>query len=129
MIIVNIAISMLAIVVLQMAGMYVFSIITPFQDMEELKRGNVAVGLVMAGEFLSTAMVLGIAAYTNSSIWHMALWFLIGYVCLVLTYWVFEWATPSIKVSEHLQQGNVAVGMLLAAVFIGIAFAISSLII
>ncbi|OGX68270.1 MAG: hypothetical protein A2189_10035, partial [Paenibacillus sp. RIFOXYA1_FULL_44_5] len=88
-----------------------------------------AVGLVMAGEFLSTAMVLGIAAYTNSSIWHMALWFLIGYVCLVLTYWVFEWATPSIKVSEHLQQGNVAVGMLLAAVFIGIAFAISSLII
>ena len=129
MIIVNIAISMLAIVVLQMAGMYVFSIITPFQDMEELRRGNVAVGLVMAGEFLSTAMVLGIAAYTNSSIWHMALWFLIGYVCLVLTYWVFEWATPSIKVSEHLQQGNVAVGMLLAAVFIGIAFAISSLII
>ncbi|BCG57098.1 hypothetical protein PUR_05230 [Paenibacillus sp. URB8-2] len=35
---------------------------------EELKNGNVAVGLALDGKFLATAIILGVAAYTNSSI-------------------------------------------------------------
>ncbi|KAA9005814.1 DUF350 domain-containing protein [Paenibacillus spiritus] len=125
----NIVISIFAMIVLQLVGMLVFSWMTPFKDMEELKRGNLAVGLAMGGKFLATAIVLGIAAYTNSTIWHMALWFAVGYVCLVLAYWIFELVTVGFKVSDHLKQGNVAVGAMLCLVYIGTAFAISSLII
>nr|WP_255654838.1 DUF350 domain-containing protein [Cohnella sp. REN36] len=114
---------------MQLIGMVVFNWMTPFNDLEELKRGNAAVGLAMGGKFMSTAIVLGVSAYTNSSIWHMMLWFAVGYVCLVLAYWVFDWATPGLKLSEHLQKGNVAVGILLACVYIGTSFAISSLIV
>ncbi|MNQ97984.1 hypothetical protein D3C85_1136570 [compost metagenome] len=97
--------------------------------MEEINNGNVAVGITMGGKFVATAIILGIAAYTNSSIWHMSLWFAVGYACLIASYWVFDWLTPGIKLSDQLKQRNVAVGILLAAVYIGIAISISSLII
>lgn len=128
-IVVNLVISLIVILLLQMVGMYILSKITPFNDMEELNKGNVAVGLVFGGQFLATAIILGVSAYTNSSIWYMALWFAVGYVCLVLSYWIFDWLTPGIKLSDQLKDGNKAVGLLLACVYIGVAFAVSSLII
>ncbi|MFC4778743.1 DUF350 domain-containing protein [Paenibacillus sp. GCM10023252] len=129
MIVVDLFISVLVIIVLQLLGMVIFSWMTPYNDMEELKKGNVAAGLAMGGKFLSTAIVLGVAAYTNTSIWHMALWFAVGYACLVAVYWIFEWVTPGVKLGQQLQEGNVAVGILLCFVYIGTGFAISSLII
>ncbi|GIQ70251.1 DUF350 domain-containing protein [Xylanibacillus composti] len=129
MIVVNLFISVLAIVILQLTGMFLFSIMTPFNDLEELRKGNTAVGVALGGKFLATAIILGVAAYTNASILHMGMWFFVGYVCLIATYWVFDWATPGIKLSENLQKGNTAVAALLAFVYVGIAFAVSSLIV
>jgi putative membrane protein len=128
-IILDVVVSFLVIVVLQLLGMFFFSLMTPFDDMEQLRKGNPAVALAMGGQFLATAIILGISAYSNTSIWHMSLWFGIGYVFLFLTYWIFEWVTPKLKVSEHLLNGNVAVGALLACVYVGMGFTISSLLI
>lgn len=125
----NIGVSLVAIIVLQIIGMLIFFLKTPFNDMDELKKGNVAVGLALGGKFIATGIILGISAYTNTSIWFMAIWFLIGQVCMVIVYWVFGLVTPKFKVSEELEKGNVAVGLLLCAVFIGTAISISSLII
>ncbi|NDI34795.1 DUF350 domain-containing protein [Chengkuizengella sediminis] len=129
MIIVDLLISVLVITILQLLGMIVFSLITPFNDLEELKKGNTAVGLAFGGKFLGTAIILGVSAYTNTSILHMSLWFLVGYLCLLLTYFIFDWVTPGLKLSEHLEKGNIAIGVLLAFVYLGIGFAVSSLII
>lgn len=128
-IVINLVVSILTIVLLQVLGMVVFTLMTPFKDMEELKKGNVAVALAFGGKFLATAIILGVAAYTNTSIWFMMLWFAVGYVCLVAAYWIFELFTPGFRISEQLQKGNIAVGVVLAMVFVGTAFAVSSLII
>ncbi|WP_223068690.1 DUF350 domain-containing protein [Paenibacillus caui] len=128
-IVINIVVSVIVIILLQLLGMVIFSWMTPYRDMEELKKGNTAVALALGGKFLATAIILGVAAYTNTSIWFMMLWFAVGYACLVVSYWIFEWVTPGFKISDHLKQGNVAVGTLLCLVFIGTAFAVSSLII
>ncbi len=129
MIIINLIVSLIVIVALQFIGMFVFSLMTPYKDMDEINRGNVAVGITMGGKFLSTAIILAIAAYTNSSIWHMSLWFAVGYLCLIAAYWVFDWLTPGFRLSQQLEEGNTAVGTLLAFVYVGIALAIGSLII
>lgn len=128
-IVINLVVSVLTIILLQVIGMIIFGLMTPFKDMEELKKGNVAVALALGGKFLATAIIVGIAAYTNTSIWHMMLWFAVGYVCLIAAYWIFELFTPGFKISEQLQEGNVAVGTMLCLVFVGTAFAVSSLII
>ena len=126
---INIIVSVIVIIALQLLGMFIFQLMTPYRDMDEIKKGNTAVGLVLGGKFLATAIILGVAAYTNTSIWFMMLWFAVGYACLVASYWIFEWVTPGFRISEQLKKGNQAVGILLAAVFIGTAFAVSSLII
>ncbi|MCM3000352.1 DUF350 domain-containing protein [Paenibacillus cellulositrophicus] len=129
MVVVNIVVSVIVIIILQLLGMVIFSWMTPFKDMEELKKGNTAVGIALGGKFLGTAIILGVAAYTNTSIWFLAMWFAVGYVCLVAVYWIFELVTPGFKISEQLQKGNTAVAVLLSMVFVGMAFAISSLIV
>lgn len=129
MLLVNIVISIAIMILLQLLGMVIFNWMTPYNDMEELRRGNKAAALAMGGKFLGTAIILGVSAYTNTSIWFMILWFAVGYVCLIATYWIFELVTPNLKVSDALKEGNVAVGILLCMVFIGMAFAVSSLII
>ncbi|MCY7487762.1 DUF350 domain-containing protein [Paenibacillus alvei] len=129
MILMNIAVGILTIMALQFVGMYIFSLLTPFNDFEELKQGNVAVGLAMGGKFMGTAIVLGVSAFTNSSILYMALWFAVGYICLIATYLLFDLITPKMSVSEQLKNRNVAVGVLLCFLYIGMGFAISSLII
>jgi putative membrane protein len=129
MIILDLIVSFVVIIVLQLLGMFFFSWMTPFDDMEQLRKGNAAVALAMGGQFLATAIILGTSAFSNTSIWFLALWFAVGYVCLFLTYWIFEWVTPKLKVSESLLNGNVAVGALLACVYVGMGFAISSLIV
>jgi len=128
-IVVNIFVSVIVIILLQLIGIIIFNLMTPYNDMDELKKGNVAVGLALGGKFMSTAIVLGVAAYTNTSIWFMMLWFAVGYICLIAAYWVFEWVTPRFSISKELQKGNVAVGILLSMVYVGTAFAVSSLII
>lgn len=128
-IVINLVVSVFVIILLQLLGMVIFGLMTPFKDMEELKKGNVAVALAFGGKFLGTAIIIGVAAYTNTSILHMIIWFAVGYVCLIASYWIFELATPGFKIAEHLEKGNVAVGTLLCMVFIGTAFAVSSLII
>lgn len=129
MILVNIVISIAIMIGLQLLGMVIFNWMTPYNDMEELKRGNKAAALAMGGKFIGTSIILGVAAYTNTSILFMIIWFVVGYLCLIAVYWIFEWVTPSIKVSDALKEGNVAIGILLCMVFIGMAFAVSSLII
>jgi len=128
-IVINLAVSVLVIILLQILGMLVFSLMMPFKDMEELKNGNVAVALALGGKFMATAIILGVAAFTNTSIWFMMLWFAVGYVCLLAAYWIFELLTPGFTISEQLKNGNVAVGTMLCMLFIGTAFAVSSLII
>ncbi|MFC0329665.1 DUF350 domain-containing protein [Paenibacillus sepulcri] len=128
-IVINIVVSVAVIILLQTLGMLIFSWMTPFRDMDELRKGNMAVGLALGGKFLATAIILGVAAYTNTSIWFMMIWFAVGYVCLIAAYWIFELVTPGLKVSEHLQKGNTAIGILLCFVFLGTSFAVSSLIV
>jgi putative membrane protein len=129
MIVLDLIVSFIVIIVLQLLGMFFFNLMTPFDDMEQLRKGNAAVALAMGGQFLATAIILGTSAFSNTSIWFLALWFAVGYVCLFLTYWIFEWVTPKLKISESLLNGNVAVGALLAFVYVGMGFAISSLIV
>lgn len=50
-----------------------------------------------------------------------ALFGVLGIVMLALGFKVFEWITPKLKVEEELGKGNMAVGVVVAAVILGVA--------
>jgi len=46
---------------------------------------------------------------------------LLGIVLLVIGFKVFEWITPKLKVEEELTKGNIAVGIAVGALLLGIS--------
>ncbi len=46
---------------------------------------------------------------------------LLGIALLALGFKVFEWITPKLHVEEELGKGNVAVGVMVAAVILGVS--------
>lgn len=46
---------------------------------------------------------------------------LLGIAMLAVGFKVFEWITPKLKVEEELTKGNVAVGIMVGAVLLGIS--------
>ena len=49
---------------------------------------------------------------------------ILGVVLMFLSYRVFDWLTPQIDYAAELRKGNVAVGLFIAALFLGIAIII-----
>ena len=49
---------------------------------------------------------------------------ILGVVLMFLSYRVFDWLTPAIDFPAELRKGNVAVGLFIAALFLGIAIII-----
>ncbi len=49
---------------------------------------------------------------------------LLGIALLALGFKVFEWITPSLKVEEELSKGNMAVGITVAALLVGISLVV-----
>ena len=47
-------------IILMVAGYKIFDLITPFNTQEELKNGNLAVGVVVAGIFIGLGLAFGL---------------------------------------------------------------------
>lgn len=46
---------------------------------------------------------------------------ILGIALLAIGFKVFEWITPKLKIEEELSKGNTAVGIVVAAITLGIA--------
>ena len=61
-----------------------------------------------------------------SYLWHGALsslvFGLIGIVLLVVGYWLFDIITPRMDVQKELCENNLAIGVVIAALLLGIAY-------
>lgn len=49
----------------------------------------------------------------------------LGIVLLALGFKVFEWITPKVDLEKQLEQGNVAVAVVVAALLLGLAWIVS----
>ncbi|HEY1308029.1 MAG TPA: DUF350 domain-containing protein [Vicinamibacterales bacterium] len=48
----------------------------------------------------------------------------LGVVLMFLSYRVIDWLTPTIDFTSELRKGNLAVGLFIASIFLGIAIII-----
>lgn len=49
----------------------------------------------------------------------------LGVALMFLSYKVIDWLTPQLHFAEELRKGNVAVGIVMAAIFVAVALIIS----
>ncbi|RSL33361.1 DUF350 domain-containing protein [Salibacterium salarium] len=106
-------------------AMFIFEKVTKFKDMEEVKNGNIAVALSVAGKIYGLSYIMKTSAEYAFSLAETLTWGLTGFVFLIIGYFLFEFLTPSFKVDEELAKGNKAVGVLSLAISVVIAHAVA----
>jgi len=110
------------------------------EEEEELKKGNAAVGILLAAIILAIATVVqsGVAGMTGGMLgtggWQavvggfvqvvFGLIFAVVAIYLALSIW--DKITKNIDETEELKKGNVAIGIVMAGVLLAVAFVINA---
>jgi len=107
-------------------GLGIFSVLTKYHDLNEIKLGNVAVGLAMGGLILGLSNIMRFAILSNSTIAGVLKWGGIGILGMIAGWFLFDILTPQFCVDEELSKDNRAVGIMVLAVFMAISYIVGA---
>ncbi|KMK74808.1 DUF350 domain-containing protein [Alkalihalobacillus pseudalcaliphilus] len=107
----------------------IFELVTSYNNWEELKKGNVAVALSTAGKILGVANIFRHSIEQSDSMLIMLGWSALGFVLMLLSYFIFEFLSPSFKVDEELAKNNKAVGTISFILSVGISYVVGACIV
>lgn len=114
-------------IIIVIIGLVIFESLTrQYKDWDEVKNGNNAVALSIAGKIIGICIILGFAIYSNDLLLDAVIWGLFGVVLQMAVYFIFEFLTRSFSVETQLKKGNVSVGMISLAVSIGLAIVVGA---
>ncbi|PKM76918.1 MAG: hypothetical protein CVU90_10090 [Firmicutes bacterium HGW-Firmicutes-15] len=108
------------------AGLLIFSILTQYNDLDEIKRGNVAVGLATGGLILSLSNVMRFAILSNNTTIGVLTWGGLGILGMIVGWWLFDKLTPQFRVDEELSKDNRSVGIMVFSVFMAISYIVGA---
>lgn len=108
-------------------GLFIFENLTRrYKDWEEVKNGNTAIALSIAGKIIGICIILSFAIYHSLQLTDTLIWGAFGVVLQMIAYLIFEGLTRAFSVEEQLHKNNVAVGIVTMGVSIGLAFVIGA---
>jgi uncharacterized membrane protein YjfL (UPF0719 family) len=124
-----------SIALLTLLSLFGFKLFHGVDYMQEVQKGNVAVGIVAAARFIATSMVIAAAiSGENTSTSAVAMsegsaalasfvFFLVGQLTLIVVTWLFRFLTAYDDAKE-LASGNIAAALSYSGLMIGMGIAI-----
>ncbi|MFK3938880.1 DUF350 domain-containing protein [Alkalihalobacillus sp. NPDC078783] len=116
------SVSILALVVF----LAIFETVTSYRNWVEIKKGNIAVAMATSGKIFGVANIFRHSIQNSDSLLIMLMWGAIGFVLLLLSYFIFEFLMPSFKVDEEIKNDNRAVGLISMIISIGLSYVIGA---
>lgn len=104
----------------------IFEMVTKYRVWMELKQGNLAVAMATGGKVFGVANIFRFSIQHNDSLGQALAWGSFGFVLLLLSYFVFEFLTPSIHVDGEIERDNRAIGFIAMVISIGFSYIIGS---
>ncbi|CAM3400624.1 MULTISPECIES: DUF350 domain-containing protein [Saccharibacillus] len=102
----------------------IFEVVTRYKCWDEIRKGNVAVAMATGGKIFGICNILRFCIESGSSIYESMLWSLVGFVLLMVAYFLFEFITPFFKVDEEIGRDNRAVGLISMILSISLSYVI-----
>ncbi|GGN92354.1 DUF350 domain-containing protein [Saccharibacillus kuerlensis] len=102
----------------------IFEAVTRYKCWDEIRKGNVAVAMATGGKIFGICNVLRFCIESGSSIYESMLWSLVGFVLLMIGYFLFEFVTPFFKIDEEIERDNRAVGLIAMILSISLSYVI-----
>lgn len=91
-----------------------------------LEDGNIAVALKLAGKLVGLAIVIMSSAKYSVNFADFIIWSLIGVLAQMVTYWIAEFILfPKVSFAKKVEEGNIAVAILLFTLSITVGLLIS----
>lgn len=119
------SVSVLALIVF----LAIFELVTKYKNWVEIKKGNVAVALATGGKIFGVANIFRYSIEQSDSLLMMLSWGVVGFCLLLVSYFIFEFITPSFKVDEEIARDNRAVGFVSMIISVGLSYVIGASII
>lgn len=94
--------------------MMVYLWITPYNELQLIKEGNVAAAISLSGSVLGFTIPLAAAIQNSVHPWDMMLWGLIAAAVQLLVYAAVRYTF--LNVSRRIPEGEVAAGIVLGAI-------------
>ncbi len=126
-------------IILMLAGNFLIDLIIPCHFPTEIKKGNKAVGWLSAGSFIGVGIILRAAIMSMPAeaveesllegITGSILYFIIGVIFFMLGYVVVNVFNRRYNLNDEIGNGNVAAGIMVFGIFIGLAAVISGVIV
>lgn len=123
---------------LMLFGTFVVDLVIPCEFPAEIKKGNVAVGSVMAGISVGIGIIIRAAVMSPSgTAVHESLltgiastiyYYVVGLVFCVLGYLALNLINRKYDLNKEISGGNPAAGIMVAGMFIGLSIIISGVI-
>lgn len=107
-------------------GVSIFSLITRYQDWQEIKKGNLAAALATGGLVIGLANVLRFAIMSNNSPLGILMWGGVGMIGMLLGWWLFDLATPQFRTDEEIMADNRAVGAVVFSIFVAVSLIVGA---
>lgn len=104
----------------------IFELVTRYKVWEELKRGNMAVAMATGGKIFGIANVFRFSIQKHDSIGHALIWGSFGFMLLLVSYFVFEFMTPSFTIDKEIEKDNRAIGFTAMVISIGFSYIIGA---
>ncbi|MTV48920.1 DUF350 domain-containing protein [Heliobacillus mobilis] len=111
---------------LMLAMVRFFFWVTPYNDAEEIHKGNAAVGITLFSQMVGLGIILWSAISHNDTLAETIVWGIFGSLLMMGSYLIFEWLTPKLPVREELRKGNMAVAWIVAGIFITLGLVVAA---
>ncbi|NGZ75891.1 DUF350 domain-containing protein [Saccharibacillus alkalitolerans] len=102
----------------------IFEAITRYKCWDEIRRGNLSVAMATGGKIFGICNILRFCIESGSTIYESMLWSLVGFVLLLLAYFLFEFVTPFFKVDEEIGRDNRAVGLISMVLSVALSYVV-----
>ena len=100
-------------------GFVAYNAITPFNERELVRQGNVAAGIVVAGTLVSLAIPLAATLATSSATLDILIWGLVALGIQLLTFLAASFLIRDLR--GQMEAGNTAAALVLVGIQLAVA--------
>jgi putative membrane protein len=108
----------LAAVVMLVVFLGLYVLVTPYSDLALIRAGNEAAAVSLGGAVIGFALPIAVAVAASHNLYVMVGWGVVACVVQLLTFTAARLALPTIN--QSIPQGNLASGIFLASLSIGV---------
>ena len=106
-------------ILMLIVGAFIYSKITPWNELELIMQGNTAAAVSFSGAILGIAIPLAAALSSSISIWEIVVWGSVAIILQITVFLILDLVLPNL--SEQIKANKIASGIFIASNKIALA--------